>query len=44
MPKEFEIGDKILLFIKNIQIKYVKKKLDHQQLKPFKVTRKTKGD
>ena len=29
IPKEFEIGDKVLLSIKNIQIKYVKRKLDY---------------
>jgi len=30
MPKEFEIGDEVLLFIKNIQIKRIKKKLDYR--------------
>ena len=29
MPKEFKIGDKVLLSIKNIQIKYIKKKLNY---------------
>ena len=39
MPKEFKIEDKVLPFIK-----YIKKKLDHQQLNPFKIVRKTKGN
>ena len=30
MPKEFKIGNKVLLSIKNIWIKYIKKKLNHQ--------------
>jgi len=30
MLKEFKIADKVLLFIKNIQIKRIKKKLDYQ--------------
>ena len=29
MPKKFKIENKVLLFIKNIQIKYIKKKLDY---------------
>jgi hypothetical protein len=29
MLKEFKIGDKVLLSIKNIQIKRIKKKLDY---------------
>ena len=44
MLKEFEIGDKVLLFIKNIQIKHIKKKLNHQWLGFFKIVRKTKGN
>ena len=44
MPKEFKIGDKVLLSIKNIQIKYIKKKFDYQWLKPFKIVKKTKGN
>ena len=44
MPKEFKIKDKVLLSIKNIQIKHIKKKLDYQWLKPFKIVRKTKGN
>ena len=44
MPKEFKIGDKVLLSIKNIQIKYIKKKQDYRWLKPFKIVRKTKGN
>jgi len=44
MPKEFEIGDEILLFIKNIQTKRIKKKLDYRWLRPFKIVRKTKGN
>jgi len=30
MPKKFEIGDEVLLFIKNIWTKYIKKKLNHR--------------
>jgi len=30
MPKEFEIGDEVLLSIKNIRTKYIKKKLDYR--------------
>jgi len=30
MPKEFEIGDEVLLSIKNIWTKRIKKKLDHR--------------
>jgi len=44
MPKEFEIGDEVLLFIKNIWMKRIKKKLDYRWLGPFKVVRKTKGN
>jgi len=44
MPKEFKIGDEVLLFIKNIQTKCIKKKLDYRWLGPFKVVRKTKGN
>jgi len=44
IPKEFKIGDKVLLSIKNIQTKYIKKKLDYQWLRPFKIVRKTKGN
>jgi len=44
MPKEFKIGDEVLLSIKNIQIKCIKKKLDHRWLRPFKIVRKTKGN
>jgi len=29
MLKEFKIGDKVLLFIKNIRIKRIKKKLNY---------------
>ena len=29
MPKEFKIGDKVLLSIKNIWMKYIKKKFDY---------------
>ena len=29
MPKKFETGDKVLLFIKNIWTKRIKKKLDY---------------
>jgi len=44
MPKEFKIGDEVLLSIKNIRTKRIKKKLDHRWLGPFKVVRKTKGN
>jgi len=44
MPKEFKIGDEVLLSIKNIWIKRIKKKLDYRWLRPFKVVRKTKGN
>ena len=44
MPKEFEIKDKVLLFIKNIWIKYIKKKFNYQWLRPFKIVRKIKGN
>ena len=44
MPKEFEIGDEVLLSIKNIRTKRIKKKLDHRWLRPFKIVRKTKGN
>jgi len=44
MPKEFKIGDEVLLSIKNIWIKCNKKKLDHRWLRPFKIVRKTKGN
>jgi len=44
MPKEFEIGDEVLLFIKNIWIKCIKKKPDYRWLGPFKIVRKTKGN
>ena len=44
MPKEFEIRDEVLLSIKNIWIKYIKKKLDYWWLKPFKIVKKTKGN
>jgi len=44
IPKEFEIGDEVLLSIKNIRTKRIKKKLDHRWLGPFKVVRKTKGN
>jgi len=30
MSKEFKIGDKVLLFIKNIWMKRIKKKLDYR--------------
>ena len=30
MPKEFKVGDKVLLSIKNIWIKCIKKKLDYE--------------
>ena len=44
MPKEFKIKDKILLFIKNIWMKYIKKKLNYQWLRAFKIVKKTKGN
>jgi len=44
MPKEFKIGDKVLLSIKNIWTKCIKKKLDYRWLRPFKIVRKTKGN
>ena len=44
MPKEFKIGDEVLLSIKNIRTKYIKKKLDYRWLGPFKIVRKTKGN
>ena len=44
IPKEFEIGDEVLLSIKNIWMKRIKKKLDYRWLRPFKVVRKTKGN
>ena len=40
MPKEFKIGDKVSLSIKNIWIKFIKKKLDYCWLVPFKIVRK----
>ena len=42
MPKEFKIGDEVLLSIKNIQMKCIKKKLNYWWLKPFKIVKKTK--
>jgi len=44
MLKEFKIGDEVLLFIKNIQTKRIKKKLDYRWLRPFKIVKKTKGN
>ena len=44
MLKKLEIGDEVLLSIKNIQIKRIKKKLDYRQLGPFKIVRETKGN
>jgi len=44
IPKEFEIGDEVLLSIKNIWTKRIKKKLNYRWLGPFKVVRKTKGN
>ena len=44
MPKEFKIGDKVLLSMKNIWMKRIKKKLNYWWLGPFKIVRKTKGN